>query len=345
MNIQVSDFGVVSGEMSGEQVRMFTLSNANNMEVKILSLGGIIKEITMPDANNAPKQCIQTFDTLDEYMADESYRGAIVGRYANRIGNGCFSLDGTTYHLDKNNGEHNLHGGNAGFHKRNWASSTQCCDHSASVTLTLLSGDGEGGFPGNVAVTACYTLNNDNELSLRIKATTDKATPLSFTQHAYFTLSNDSSVESTVLTIAADEVTDADSTLLPNGKFVAVNNTPFDFRSPTQIGKNVHTMPSSELFEKVGGYDHNYVLRQNAPTQPQAEVSAQDTGLTMKLYTNLPGLQFYTGNLNTQQQLGALCLEPQFFPDSPNKPHFPNCIATPDTPLDMQIRYAFSVTK
>ncbi|NDW15910.1 galactose-1-epimerase [Alteromonas genovensis] len=342
---QVSDEQVSDEQVSDEQVSMFTLSNANNMEVKILTLGGIIKEITMPDVNNALKHCIQTFDTIDEYMADESYRGAIVGRYANRIGNGCFSLNGTTYHLDKNNGEHNLHGGNAGFHKRNWASSTHCDDQSASVTLTLLSGDGEGGFPGNVAVTACYTLNNDNELSLHIKATTDKATPLSFTQHAYFTLSNESSVESTVLTIAADEVTDADSTLLPNGEFVAVNDTPFDFRVPTQIGKNVHDMPSSELFEKVGGYDHNYVLRQSANTQPQAEVSASDTGLTMKLYTNLPGLQFYTGNLKTQQQMGALCLEPQFFPDSPNKPHFPNCIVTPDSPLDMEISYAFSVTK
>lgn len=340
MNIQVSGFG----SAKGESVDMFTLTNANSMEVKILSFGGIIKEINLPDASGKPTQCVQTFDSLNDYIADESYRGAIVGRYANRIGNGCFTLDGQDYRLDKNNGEHCLHGGNAGFHKRIWEATSHFDDNVACVELTLRSEEGEGGFPGNVVVKARYTLDNNNALRLTIHATTDKATPLSFTQHAYFTLSNADSVKSTVLKINANKVTDADATLLPTGEFIDVKNTPFDFTEPTEIGNRVHNTPGHKLFDIVGGYDHNYVLNNNGSGQAQAQVFAADTGLKMQLFTTLPGLQFYTGNLRNDKQMGALCLEPQYFPDSPNKPHFPSCIATPEKPANMEICYVFSVS-
>jgi len=337
MKINVSVFG----EVNGNTVKAFTLNNANGMSVTLLNYGGIIKDITVPNAEGKPIHCVQTFDTLQEYIDDPSYRGAIVGRYANRIGHGTFFLNGTQYTLDKNGGEHNLHGGFAGFHKKIWQASTDELDNSASVTFKLHSPDGEGGFPGNVKVEACYTLNNDNELSLELSATTDKETPLSFTQHAYFTLSDDDKVGSTLLHIDAEQVTDADSSLLPTGKLVDIGGTPFDFLSLTPIEKRASQQTSHALFDRVGGYDHNYVLRAAKGSEPQATVMAPDTGISMELFTTLPGLQFYTGSLESDEQLGALCLEPQHFPDAPNKPAFPNCFVKPEETFKAAIRYKF----
>ena len=339
MNIEISNFG----EIDGVLVKEFTLTNANDMQVKLLNYGGIIKDIILTDNVGKRKNCVQSFDSLDEYIDDPSYRGAIVGRYANRIGNAEFWLEGKHYVLDKNGGEHNLHGGLAGFHKKVWEASVDKTDERISVLLTLSSPDGEGGFPGNVEVKACYTLTNDDILSLDITATTDKATPLSFTQHAYFTLSNDNHVGSTLLQIDADKVTDADTTLLPTGTFIDVADTAFDFRRLTKIHERATSQDPIPLFQMVGGYDHNYVLRNAEQDVPQARVKALDTGINMALYTSLPGLQFYTGSLQTEQQLGALCLEPQHFPDAPNKPHFPSSIVYPSQVVQMSMRYKFSV--
>lgn len=338
MKINVSTFG----EVSGKAVNAFTLSNDNGMSVTLLNYGGIIKELYFPNAKGELISCVQTFDTLQGYIGDASYRGAIVGRYANRIGHGTFTLNGQQYTLDKNGGEHNLHGGHSGFHKKLWQASTQESSETASVTFTLSSHDGEGGFPGNISVEACYTLNQQNELTLVIKATTDKETPLSFTQHAYFTLSNDEKVGSTLLHIDAKKVTDADSTLLPTGDLVDVADTPFDFTSFSAIKERAEQANSHPLFERVGGYDHNYVLQPAHENSPQATVKAPDTGLTMELFTSLPGLQFYTGSLKDSIQLGALCLEPQHFPDAPNKPSFPNCFVKPGETYEETIRYKFS---
>ena len=339
MNIEISKFG----EIDGVLVKEFTLTNANDMQVKLLNYGGIIKDIILTDNVGKRKHCVQSFDSLDEYIDDPSYRGAIVGRYANRIGNAEFWLEGKHYVLDKNGGEHNLHGGLAGFHKKVWEASVDKTDEQISVLLTLSSPDGEGGFPGNVEVKACYTLTNDDILSLEITATSDKATPLSFTQHAYFTLSNDKHVGSTLLQIDADKVTDADTTLLPTGTFIDVADTAFDFRRLTKIHERATSQDPIPLFQMVGGYDHNYVLRNAEQDAPQARVKALDTGINMALYTSLPGLQFYTGSLQTEQQLGALCLEPQHFPDAPNKPHFPSSIVYPGQVVQMSMRYEFSV--
>ena len=338
MKINVSAFG----EVEGEVINAFTLTNDNGMSVTLLNYGGIIKEIHFPNAEGESVSCVQTFETLQDYIDDPSYRGAIVGRYANRIGHGSFALNGTEYTLDKNGGEHNLHGGLAGFHKKVWAASVQETTDIVAVTFTLTSPDGEGGFPGTVNVEACYSLNQNNELSLVITANTDKETPLSFTQHAYFTLSNDPQVGNTLLHIDADKVTDADSTLLPTGKLVEVANTPFDFTKPTAIKERAEQSNSHPLFDRVGGYDHNYVLRDTPEHTPQATVKALDTGIAMSLFTNLPGLQFYTGGLKTDDQLGALCLEPQHFPDAPNKPEFPNCFVKPGETFKASMRYKFS---
>ena len=338
MKINVSTFG----EVDGKAVNTFTLSNDNGMSVSLLNYGGIIKELYFPNAKGELISCVQTFDTLQGYIDDPSYRGAIVGRYANRIGHGTFTLNGKEYTLDKNGGEHNLHGGDAGFHKKLWQASTQESSDSASVTFTLFSPDGEGGFPGNVNVEACYTLSQCNELTLVITATTDKETPLSFTQHAYFTLSNDEKVGNTHLRIDAEKVADADGTLLPTGDLVDVANTPFDFSALSAIKQKAEQSDSHPLFDRVGGYDHNYVLQAASGNSPQATVKALDTGVTMELFTSLPGLQFYTGSLKDSVQLGALCLEPQHFPDAPNKPSFPNCFVKPGETYEETIRYKFS---
>lgn len=339
MKVDVSAFG----EIDGATVYQYVLNNNNGMKVALLNYGGIIKEIVLLDKHGNQKHCVQTFNTLQEYINDESYRGAIVGRYANRIGHGKFSLDGQLYQLDKNGGEHNLHGGLAGFHKKVWHGQYSESEDSVSVTFTLNSPDGEGGFPGNVSVAAHYTLNNDNELSLHITANTDKATPMSFTQHAYFTLGNEKTIGNTLLYIDADQVTDADETLLPTGELVSVEGTEFDFRELSVIKEKAASSPASALYKMVGGYDHNYVLNTSAENAMQALVKAEDTGISMVLSTNLPGLQFYTGSLSSPEQLGALCLEPQQFPDAPNKAQFPNCIVQPGETLHANFRYQFSV--
>lgn len=339
MNIEVSVFGHVNGMVVNEYV----LTNEHGMRVALLNYGGIIKEIIVPGKDGITKNCVQTFGTLEEYIKDASYRGAIVGRYANRIGHGKFVLNDEQYNLELNGGKHNLHGGLKGFHKKVWEATTNQKSEEVSLSLTLFSPDGEGGFPGNVNVKARYTLTNDNELIFHVSADTDKATPLSFTQHAYFTLSNEDSVGSTVLKINADRITDADDTLLPTGSFVSVIDTPFDFRDETKIVSRAHMADAPELYTMVGGYDHNYVLNGVEDNVPQAVVKGTDTGVIMTLYTTLPGLQFYTGNLQSDAQLGALCLEPQHFPDAPNKPNFPNCITHPNNPFEMTIRYCFDV--
>ena len=338
MKINVSTFG----EIAGKTVQAFTLTNNNAMSVTLLNYGGIIKEIHFPNAKDELISCVQTFDTLQGYIEDPSYRGAIVGRFANRIGHGAFTLNGKQYTLDKNGGDHNLHGGLAGFHKKVWEAKTLESSDSVSVIFTSTSHDGEGGFPGNIIVEACYTLSQDNELSLNITATTDKETPLSFTQHAYFTLSNEEQVGNTLIKIDAKKVTDADSSLLPTGDLVDVGNTPFDFTSLTAIKQRVEQTNSHPLFDSVGGFDHNYVLQNTSDDNPQAVVKAVDTGVTMELFTSLPGLQFYTGSLKERDQLGALCLEPQHFPDAPNKPLFPNCFVKPNEKYQEIIRYRFS---
>ncbi len=341
MRVDVSEFG----QVESNTVEVFTLQNSQGMQVEILTYGGIIHRIAMPDGKGNIHDCVQSYSDINGYVEDPSYRGAIVGRFANRIGHGTFALNGIRYELDQNGGDHNLHGGLAGFHKKLWKGTAIQSDTAVGVELTLTSEDGEGGFPGNLEITAIYTLSDSNTLTLTMQAKTDAPTPISMTQHAYFTLSKSDSVESTSLFINASQITEADATLLPTGKLVDVANTPFDFTTSTVIGERSQgtgrgAMP---LYDMVGGYDHNYVLNQDDTNTPQAVVYASDTGIEMELHTNLPGIQFYTGSLNSSPQLGALCLEPQHYPDAPNRPEFPNCIATPDKPFEAVISYQFAL--
>lgn len=327
------------GEHLGKTVSCYTLTNDAGMSVEILELGGIIRNLTVPDNTGAAHSCVKGFDTLKDYLDDNSYQGALIGRYANRIGEGRFELDGQPFQVDVNGGPHHLHGGFSGFHKKLWVSEPIEEDDAVGVRLSLISPDGEAGFPGEVTVTAEYRLQTTNTLTLSLFASTTAATPFSMTQHAYFHTGKRGSVVGDTLQIDAKQVTDADNTLLPTGKLIAVENTPFDFTSAVEIGQRVTT--GNPLFDSVGGYDHNFVLSNDSAT-PAAVLASPDTGIRMALFTTLPGMQVYTGSLMTDDQAGTICLEPQFFPDSPNKPDFPDCILRPGEPFQASVRYEFS---
>lgn len=329
------------GSLDGLAVTAFTIENTSGIQVTILNYGGIIHSLLIPDKNNEPHECVASCTDLDAYIDDPSYRGAIVGRFANRIGNATFELNDETYHLEANGGVHNLHGGISGFNKKVWDAEIKEEDDRVTLCLSLTSEDGEGGFPGNVKVTANYVLSNDNSLTFHVKGETDKATPLSITQHAYFSLSKAPTVDSTEVKISAKAITSVDETLLPTGEFLPVAHTPFDFSTLRAISSNQHA--AHPLFEHIGGYDHNYIVDRSNDDNPHAEVYAADTGIHLALYTSLPGIQFYTGELHCEKPLGALCLEPQYFPDSPNQDTFPSCIVYPDKPYRETIRYVFAI--
>ncbi|WP_414829369.1 aldose epimerase family protein [Alteromonas sp. H39] len=335
MKVAVTPFG----EYEGNTVSCYTLTNDAGMTVEILELGGIIRALSVPDSTGSPHQCVKGFDTLDAYIQDDSYQGALIGRYANRIGEGKFELDGQQFQVDVNGGPHHLHGGLSGFHKKVWVSEPIEEDDAVGVRLSLVSPDGEAGFPGEVTVSAEYRLQPTNTLTLTLFASTTAATPFSMTQHAYFHIGKSKSVKENTLKIDAQYVTEADKSLLPTGKLLAVENTPFDFTSAVEIGQRVNT--GNPLFDSVGGYDHNFVLNHDS-AGPAAVLSSADTGIRMALYTTLPGMQVYTGNLMGDEQAGTICLEPQYFPDSPNHPDFPDCILRPGKPFQASVRYEFS---
>ncbi|MCU7554707.1 galactose mutarotase [Alteromonas sp. ASW11-19] len=326
------------GSVNDQSVFSYKLENDAGMTAEILTYGGIIRTLQVPDNQGNPHQCVNGFATLDEYLADSSYQGALVGRYANRIGEGHFTLDGQTYQVDVNGGPHHLHGGFKGFNQQLWSAKKVTEDNAVGVELSLESPAGDGGFPGKVTVVACYRLHSDNTLSLSLYAETTAATPFSMTQHAYFTLGNQRGVHGQQLHVNADGVTDADASLLPTGALLPVADTPFDFRMPTRIANNL--VSGCQLFDQVGGYDHNFAL--NNTDEPAASLYAPDTGIHMSLSTSFPGLQVYSGNIVADEGMGAICLEPQYFPDSPNQPEFPDCILRPGAPRREYIRYRFT---
>lgn len=330
------------GRVNGQPVYCYRLENDAGMTAEVLTYGGIIRALQVPDKHGNPHQCVNGFASLDEYLADTSYQGALVGRYANRIGAGRFTLDGESYQVDVNGGAHHLHGGFNGFNQQLWTASTITEDDAVGVELRLVSADGESGFPGTVTVVACYRLHADNTLSLAITADTTAATPFSMTQHAYFTLGNARGVSDQHLQVNADAVTDADASLLPTGALLPVAGTPFDFRAPSRIADNLR--PGCQLFDQVGGYDHNFALNHSGDA-PAASLFAPDTGLHLAMSTSFPGLQVYTGNIVSEDGVGAICLEPQYFPDSPNHPDFPDCILRPGAPRQEYIRYHFTHLK
>jgi aldose 1-epimerase len=321
------------GELDGKKVYLFTLINNKGTEVKITSYGGRVTSFVTADKNNNKSDIVVGFDSLQPYLQNPPYFGAIVGRYGNRIGDAKFTLDGATYKLAANNGRNHLHGGLKGFDKVVWDGKIDS-DPVPSLSLTYVSKDGEEGYPGNLNVLVQYTLTDDNELKITYNAHTDKATPVNLTNHSYFNLTGD--VSNTILDhtlmIDADHYTPVDSTLIPTGEIKAVQGSPFDFTSPKKIGRDIGSVK--------GGYDHNWVLnKKDTSLQKVAVLSDPVSGRSLEVYTTEPGLQFYTGNFldgkfinrggKAVNQHTALCMETQHFPDSPNKPNFPSTILKP----------------
>ena len=334
------------GTVDGKEVKLYTLTNKNGVEVKITNYGGIVTSWITADKKGDRSNVVLGFDSLSGYLAKPPYFGAIIGRYGNRIGNATFKIDTATYQLAANDGKQHLHGGNKGYDKVVW--DAQPSDSAASLTLTYLSKDGEEGYPGNLSITVVYTLTDADELLMEYSAETDKTTPVNLTNHSYFNLTGD--VANTILghqlQVHADKYTPVDAGLIPTGELKAVKDGPFDFLQPHQIGERIAQVP--------GGYDHNFVLnRTGAALELVATLSDSISGRKLEVYTTEPGLQFYSGNfldgsIKTSsgqpiQQHAALCLETQHFPDSPNKPAFPSTLLKPGEKYHTVTKYKITL--
>jgi aldose 1-epimerase len=336
---------------NGEAVDIYTLRNDQGAEARIMTYGGIVVSLKMPDKNGHFDDMVLGYDTLESYLNKSPYFGALIGRYGNRIGGAKFMLDGATYMLATNDGPNMLHGGFKGFDKRVWTADARKSADGPQLVLNYLSKDGEEGFPGNLNVTATYTLMNDNSLRLEYHATTDKDTVLNLTHHSYFNLAGKGDILGHVVMIPADRFTPVDATLIPTGELRPVDNTPFDFRTPTAIGARIGQRDEQLKFGK--GYDHNWIVNKNpGKLALMARVTEPTTGRVMEVWSTEPGLQFYSGNFLDGTIIGkggrvyahrdAFCMEPQHFPDSPNKPAFPTVELKPGQTFNNIILYRFS---
>ncbi|CAN5415983.1 galactose mutarotase [soil metagenome] len=337
---------VLFGQLEdGRDVEQFTMTNANDIEVKIINYGGIITSLKVPDQEGVFENIVLGFDNLDDYLGEHPYFGALIGRYGNRIENGEFTLDGTEYQLSVNDGNNHLHGGEQGFDKVLWAA--ELLDDQA-LKLTFLSEDGEEGYPGNLSVTATYTLTDDNELKIEFEAETDKATTVNLTAHSYFNLTGDPSntVLDHELKLNAGQFTPVNEVLIPTGEIASVSDSPFDFTNVKRIGDDID--------EVEGGYDHNFVLDDSSDTlKLAAELTESQSGRKLSVYTTEPAIQFYSGNFldgslqgpdgTSFEQYSGLCLEPQHYPNSPNEPSFPSTILRPGETYESSIVYEFSL--
>ncbi len=346
MHLTKERFGLVD---DSEQVYLFTLKNKNGVEVKITNYGGIVTSIIVPDKNGEFDDIALGFNRLDPYLKGHPYFGAIVGRYANRIANGKFELNGKTYQLAANNGPNHLHGGIEGFDKKVWNTDDAAGSDSVSLILNYYSPDGEEGYPGNMDVQVIYTLNNENELIINYHATADQPTPVNITHHSYFNLAGEGNgdIYSHLMMIDADRYTVVNENLIPTGELGSVENTPMDFRKPHAIGERINLVE--------GGYDHNYVLNNDGKMALVARVEEPTSGRVMEVFTSEPGMQFYSGNFLDGSITGksqkkyheryGFCLETQHFPDSPNQPDFPDAILNPGETYEYTTIYKFSVKK
>lgn len=350
MSITKSDFGRTA---DGEAVAKYTLENKDGIQVDIITYGGRITSLRTPDSSGKLANVVLGFNDIQQYEQDNPFFGALIGRYGNRIAKGKFSLDGTEYTLAQNNGENSLHGGVKGFDKRVWNATTEESDDSIKLKLNYLSADMEEGFPGNLNTTVTYTLNKDNSLDVLYEATTDKTTVVNLTQHAYFNLSGDFSttILDHVVQINADKFIPVDGGLIPTGELRPVEGTPFDFREPQLVGKEIDA--NNEQIELGGGYDHCWVLNdQNAGYRSVASAYHPATGRNLEVLTDEPGIQFYTGNFldgtlpapngGTYAKRSGLCLETQHYPDSPNQPEFPSVTLTPGETYTTKTTFKFS---
>jgi aldose 1-epimerase len=354
-SITKADFGKTP---DGTPVEIYTLKNSRGAEARIITYGGIVQSLSVPDKNGRLDDVVLGFDNLDGYMNPayvkaSPYFGALIGRYGNRIGGAKFTLDGNTYTLAPNNNGNTLHGGLKGFDKVVWtAVNADVGPDGPQLALNYLSKDGEEGFPGNLNVTAVYTLTEDNALKVEFTATTDKDTVCNLTHHSYFNLRGSGDILDHVVYINADKFTPVDSTLIPTGELRPVAGTPFDFRTPTAIGARINDTNDDQI-KFANGYDDNWVLnKQGNELSLAARVSEPASGRVMEVWTTTPGLQFYTGNFLDGSLTGksgwvyqfrnAFAMEPQGFPDSPNHPDFPTTELKPGETYHNTILYKFS---
>lgn len=332
----------------GRQIVLFTLTNPNGLRARITNYGAILVSLEVPDKNGKLADITLGFDSLEGYLKGHPYFGAIVGRYANRIGKAQFTLDGVLYKLAANNNENHLHGGNKGFDKAVW-NPIECKADSQEtwVKMSYISEDEEEGYPGNLASTVTYTLTEDDELKISYEAETDKTTIVNLTNHSYFNLAGQGTgdILGHELMLNADKYTPVDEGLIPTGEIKSVQNTPMDFTSPMTIG--------SRISQVEGGYDHNYVLMSGGGTLTLcAEVYEPTSGRVMTIYTTEPSVQFYTGNFLDGTLTGkagkvyrkhyGFCLETQHFPDSPNKSNFPSVVLLPGQKYTSETVHKFS---
>lgn len=352
-SVSQSHFGTLP---DGTDITLYTVTNSHGIEAKIMTYGGIITSLKTPDKNGEFDDIVLGFDKLEPYIENggSPYFGALIGRFGNRISEGRFTIDGETYQLDTNNGENHLHGGVEGFDKKVWSAEPFQSDTAAGLEMSLLSPDGDQGYPGNLEVTVTYTLTNDNELLVDFLATTDKATPVNLTQHSYFNLAGTGDILDHRLMIDASHFTPVDEGLIPTGEIRPVEGTPFDFRTPTAIGARINE--DNQQLAYGLGYDHNYVLDKDEPgaMERAALVVEPTSGRVLEVHTQEPGIQFYSGNFldgtlkgkgTVYEYRSGLCLEPQHFPDNPNQPNFESSILRPGEEYRTRMSFVFTTVK
>jgi aldose 1-epimerase len=364
--ISSEPFGTVANPDSpsdGMDVELYTLTNPSGMEVKIMTYGGAIQSIMVPDRDGNMANVTLGYDNLDQYVDTTGgpYFGNITGRYANRIAHGHFEIDGEDYWLAQNNGPNSLHGGLYGFDKRVWAAEEIQDGDNVGLRLTYTSPDGEEGYPGTLDVTVEYILTPDNEIQMNYGAelTDDKATVVNLTNHAYFNLAGEGNgdINDHVLMIDADNYTPVDVTLIPTGEIAPVEGTPMDFRTPTAIGERARDASFEQISPAIGrGYDHNWVLNRELDDGQMflaARVVEPESGRTLEVLTQEPGIQFYAGNFldgtlvgtsgQAYRQGDGFALETQHYPDSPNQPDFPTTLLQPGEVYATSTIYKFGV--
>lgn len=344
--IRCEPFGAAS---DATPVELYTLTNGNGLEARISTYGGTLVSLRTPDRHGALGDIVLGFDELTPYLGTHPYFGSLIGRYANRIRAGRFTLNGATYRLPQNDGENHLHGGPQGFHTVVWRGEPADAPDGPSLMLSYLSASGEQGYPGNLHVQVRYTLTEADELRLDYSATADAPTVVNLTNHTYFNLAGSGTILAHVLTLAAGRYLPVDAALIPTGELRGVAGTPFDFTAPTPIGARIDA--DAEQLRYAQGYDHTWVLDAGADTCA-AEVLEPQSGRRMRVYTTQPGVQIYSGNFLDGSLRGkgerpypkhaGFCLETQHFPDSPNQPRFPSTVLVPGNVYRESTRYCFS---
>ncbi len=350
MSVTRDVFGTTAEDVT---IDRYTLTNTNGVEATIMTYGGTIVSLRVPDRHGTLEDVVLGFDTLEPYLGDHPFFGALIGRYGNRIAAGRFRLRDVDYTLARNNGPNHLHGGPNGFHRAIWQAQARSSDSAPGLALTYFSRDDEEGYPGNLSVSVVYTLNTQNQLRIDYTATTDQATIVNLTNHAYFNLAGTGDILGHQLQLHATRYLPINSTLIPTGELRPVAGTPMDFTAPTAIGARI-AIDDEQLHYAFDGYDHTWVIDKGSEALTiAARVAEASTGRVMDVYSTQPGIQFYSGNFldgslsgkrgQIYTKYSGLCLETQHFPDSPNQPQFPSTMLEPGETYQHTTIYQFSV--